>query len=233
MQLQIKEELISGEVVKKFNSLIVDVKLSNGQIVPSFCPSAEVANFCKGGTIVGLRHLDGACAKIQYEIEFVKQNGGMIFVSSPQTLSLFEEAFIAGKIKEFSEYNRIRRINTQDRLHHVDFELSNSEGKKCYVFLESVYNKKGNSAVFPTTIDFFEMDVFAELNLLKEQGARAVIFMIVPRTDCTEIKFSWSLNPVAAAKIYDEAKKGLEFICYGCKISKKSVSLAENMKILY
>ena len=57
--------------------------------------------------------------------------------------------------------------------------------------------------------------------------------MIVPRNDCIEAKFSWNLDPRAAAKIYDEAKNGLEFVCYGCKLDKNSVSIAEKMKILY
>ena len=38
---------------------------------------------------------------------------------------------------------------------------------------------------------------------------------------------------VAAAKIFDEAKNGLNFIGYGCNIDKKSVTLSHLMTIQY
>ena len=41
------------------------------------------------------------------------------------------------------------------------------------------------------------------------------------------------IDPTSAAKIFDEAKNGLEFVCYGCKISKDGVSIANKLEILY
>ncbi len=231
--MQIEENLISAEIANVFNSLIIDVKLKDGTITPTFCPSSEVAKFAVKGAKVCLSTLTDNSEKIKYQIEFLEQNGTLIYVNQGKIQTLFEEAFNSGKISELSEYSSCRYLNTEDRLHHIDFELSSKDGKKCYVFLETIYNKQNGYAVFPAGINFFEMAMFEELKRIKKQGHRTLIFMIVPRNDCIEAKFSWNLDPRAAAKIYDEAKNGLEFVCYGCKLDKNSVSIAEKMKILY
>lgn len=74
--------------------------------------------------------------------------------------------------------------------------------------------------------------MFEELAKLRRQGHKTVIFMLVPRQDCVEAKFSWNLDPVAAARIYDEAKMDWNlFVMVAILI--KSVTLANKMKILY
>lgn len=231
--MQIEENLIPAEIVNVFNSLIIDVKLKNGSVVPVFCPSSEVARFAAKGSEVQLKALKKNSERIKYEIEFLEQNGTLIYVNQGNMPALFAEAFNNGVLTELKEYSSCRYVNTEDRLHHIDFELSADNGRKCYVFIETIYNKQGGYAVFPAGINFFEIEMFEQLNRLKAQGHQTLVFMIVPRNDCIEAKFSWNLDPRAAAKIYDEAKKGLDFVCYGCKLDKKSVSIAEKMKILY
>ena len=118
-------------------------------------------------------------------------------------------------------------------LPHIDFELSNPQGEKCFVFVTNIYQKQGSSAVFPSEVNFFEFEMFEEMQQLRLKGFKTCVFMIVSRTDCYDIRFSWKLSPFAAGKIFEEAKNGLNFIGYGCNITKMSVTLSHNIPILY
>ena len=75
------------------------------------------------------------------------------------------------------------------------------------------------------------MEMFEEMKKVRAQGYRTVVVLIVPRMDCLETLFSWTIDPISAARIYEEAKNGLEFVCYGCKLAKKSISISNKMNI--
>ena len=124
-------------------------------------------------------------------------------------------------------------IDLSEKINHIDFELSNDKGEKCYVFIANMYHKDKGSAIFPAQVSFFELQMFEEMHRLRRQGHKTKVFMIAPRQDCLDVRFSWSIDPVSAAKIFDEAKNGLEFICYGCKIDKKGISIGRKLNISY
>ena len=72
-----------------------------------------------------------------------------------------------------------------------------------------------------------------ELKKKLNEGAKACVFIIVPRQDCLSAKFLWNLNPVAAAAIFEAAKKGIDFVCYGCRIEKNRIEIDKKMEIIY
>ena len=82
-------------------------------------------------------------------------------------------------------------------------------------------------------INFFEIEMFAEMQKMRRQGAETVVFLVVPREDCANIRFVWNQDPVAAAKIYDEVQSGLKFCGYRCRVSPQEVKLTDKLEIMY
>lgn len=230
--MDIENNLIQGEIVKRYNSLLMDVRLSDGKIVAAFCSSLKIGKLCVPGTPVYLK-IGLQIRIVKYEIEFVRQNDSLILVNPTYKCRLFAEAFEHGVITELKSFSACRETSSGDALRYVDFELSGKEHEKCVVFIENIYGKLGGYSAFPEGINFFEMEMFENLSRLRKKGYRTIVFMLVPREDCTEAKFSWTLDPIAAAKIFDEAKNGLEFICYGCNVKINSVTINRAMNILY
>lgn len=68
--MQIEENLIPAEIVNVFNSLIIDVKLKNGSVVPVFCPSSEVARFAAKGSAVMLKALKKILNALNMRLNF-------------------------------------------------------------------------------------------------------------------------------------------------------------------
>ena len=219
----IEDLLYKGRVVSCYNSLLIDVRLDDDSPAAVFCASSEAAALCKAGTEVFVRRAPGNLRKVRYELEYLNLDEGLIFVNPSANRKLFLEAFENGVLKEFGRYENCREIEPDDHLQHVDFELSSNAGEKCFVFIEDVYNKTAGYSVFPAGINFFEMEMLDELRRLRLQGHETAMVLVVPRKDCLDARFSWNLDPVAAARIFDEAKNGLKFFCYGCNIDNNSI----------
>lgn len=232
--MEFNDRLIRGVIVKSYKNLILDVKFREGNVVPVFCPEMDyMQSLYTPGTEVWVTKNRDQRRRLRYECQIINSGGGLIMVNPNYVDELFLEAFEKGLIEDLWEYKYADRVEGDFSTRNINFELSNDEGKKCYVYLISIYNKKGPYAVFPSTINFFEMELFDEFRQLRTQGHQTAVVLLTTRMDCVEAKFSWDINPMAAARIFDEAKNGLKFFCYGCNIDNKSISLTRKMKILY
>lgn len=232
--MEFGDRLIRGEIVKSYKKLILDVKFREGGVVPVFCPELDyMQNLYVPGTEIWVVKNRDQRRRLRYECQIVNSGGGLIMVNPNHVDALFTEAFEKGKIEELRKYTGIDRVDGNFATRNINYELSNDAGEKCYVYLVSIYNKKGPNVVFPTMLNFYEMELFDEMRHLREKGAETAVLLLATRMDCLAAKFSWEVNPIAAAKIYDEAKNGLKFFCYGCNIDNKSISITKKMKILY
>ncbi len=225
--------LLPAEVVSVYNNLIVDVRLEDGQIAAAFCGAIEIAGICKPKMRVWLKRTSHVNRLILYNIAFVKTPEGMIFANPKYNRQLFTEAFEKGMIPELSEYTDLIPLGMEDNINGMDFELSNPQGKRAFVFVTAIYEKLNGCAVFPRSTNFFEIKMLEQMTRKKQSGDEAYIFMIVPREDCVSAKFVWTLDPPAAAALFEAAKNGLNFLCYGCKINKNRIEINRKMEILY
>lgn len=229
-----ENELIKGKIVYRYKNLVADVELQSGEVVPVFCPEGDLSDeLHEVGQVVYVSKAKDKRRKIAYDMEIASTGSGNVLINSGHNLEMFMEAFHKGELPDFNGYSRIRMIDLSEKINHIDFELSNKNGEKCYVFITNMYHKEGAAAVFPAQVSFFERQMFEEMHKLREKGHKTKVFMIAPRQDCLNVKFSWCIDPASAAKIFDEAKNGLEFVCYGCKISKDGVSIANKLEIKY
>ena len=224
-------ELIKAEVVRRYKRLIIDVKLRDDSIVPAFCSDECIfPNLYDEGSEVWVTRIKSRFRKLRYEVQAINKGDGWVVVNQRGIPKLFAEAFKNRVMDDFVQYTKIRHMTLIDQLPHLDFELSNAQ-EKCYVSLRPIYNKLDGKAVFPTKVNFFDMEMFEEMKKVRAKGASTVVVLIVPRLDCVETLFSWTIDPVSAARIYDEAKNGLEFDSYGCNLDKKGINITNKLNI--
>ncbi len=225
-------DLIRAEVVGRYKRLIVDVKLRDDTVVPAFCSDDNLfPNLYVKGAEVWIAKIKSKFRKLRYEIYMVNKGDGLVMVNQRGNPKMFVEAFKNRVMEDFVQYSKIRHMVLADNLPHLDFELSNQD-EKCYVSLRPIYNKQDGRAVFPSKVNFLDMEMFEEMRRVRALGHRTVVVLIVPRIDCLETKFSWTIDPTSAAKIFEEAKSGLEFVSYGCNLDKKSITITNKMDIV-
>lgn len=230
-----KEKLFTAIIKGIYKNIILDAELEHGEIVSCFCPEADFNNmlYAKEAKVYLSRSKD-ARKYVPYICQMVDKGDGLVFVNYKYKNDLFLEAFKNGILQEdLGAYTKIRRIEDNDELQRVNFELSDDDGNKAYVYVVNIYNKQGANVVFPSFINFFEIEMYEEMKNLRKNKHETIVMLIVPREDCNDAQFVWGHDPIAAAKIYDEVNNGLRFCCYGCNVNEKSVSIARKMKILY
>ena len=231
--MQYDHKLLQAEVVEVYNRLIVDAKLANNKIVSALCSAPEIADMCKPGTKILLKRTSRPKRLVKYNISFIYTPQGMVFANPRYRYQLFQEAFQNGLLTDFAEYNHCRKLSEAENIKGLDFELCGDNGKRSFVFVIPVYNKSNGMAIFPYDINFFEISMIEEMKLLRQRGFDTYIVMIVPREDCVAAKFVWNLDARAAAVLFEAAKNGLNFLCYGCKIDKNNIEINRKMAILY
>ena len=226
-----EEKFFKAEVVKRYKRFIVDAKLWNNDIVSAFCSDITVIPdlYVPKAQLMLSRTRDKS-RKLKYEVEAVNKGDGWVMVNQKYFPQIFMEAFQNKSMKDFAQYSKIRKLKPADRLPHLDFELSNGK-EKCFVCLSPIYNKQNGKAVFPTKVNLIDMEMFEEMKKVRQSGHRTVVVLVVPRMDCLQTLFSWTLDPISAAKIYDEAKNGLEFVSYGCNLDKNGINITNKMDI--
>lgn len=226
-------DLVKGEIVKCYKNLILDVRIASGEVVPAFCPELDAKqNMYVPGAEVWLLPNDTG-RHLKYETLMINKGEGLVMISPVYTERLMKEAFVDGKLVDFAAYDSLRSVEAGDGVSYANLVFSNNSEEKCFVYAVIIYNKQNGNVVFPSFINFFEMEMFREFSRLRMEGYETRVVLIVPRMDCAGIKFTWNISPVAAAKIFDEAKNGLKFCGYGCTINAQSVKIIQELEILY
>lgn len=235
-RMNYKNPLITGRIKGLYKDLILDVELENGDIVQALCPESNFKNMLYKNEITAyLTQSQDTRRRVGYICQMIDKGDGLVFINYKYKNILFIEGFAHGIMAEdFGGYNHIREIrNDDEELKHVNFELRDDNNSKAYVYVANIYNKQGTEIVFPSTINFFELEMLEELRRMRYNGHESYICLIVPREDCMDARFVWNQNPIAAAKLYEEIKNGLKLCCYSCNVNEKSVSITKKMRILY
>lgn len=231
--MEYKYKLLKAIVDSVCNNLIIDAKLEDGQKVTAFCGAPNIAEQCKGGTVIWLKRTSNPSRLVKYNVAFIEVDETLIFANPKYDKQLFLEAFENNILDEFDKYDECLPLEPEGKDCGLDFELSNSDGEKCYVYATSIYSKRDAYAVFPHNINFFEMKVFEEMIKRKKQGAKVCVFLIVPREDCLDAKFVWDISTLASGAVYNAAQNGINFICYGCNVKKNKIEIDHKLDILY
>lgn len=229
--MEFKDEFLKAKVVNRYQRLIMDIKLDDNSLTQAFCSDDNVfPNLYTKGADLWVSRVKDRTRRLRYEVQAVNKGDGWVMVNQRYFHKLFAEALRNRIMPDFLQYSKVRRVTLADNLPHLDFELSNQQ-EKCFVSLRPIYNKQDGKAVFPTKVNLLDVEMFEEMKKVRAIGARTVVVLIVPRFDCVETLFSWTIDPVSAARIFDEAKNGLEFVSYGCNLDKKGINITSKLNI--
>ena len=225
------KEFFNAKVISRYKRFIVDILLDTDDTVSAFCSDENIfPNLYEKNASLWVSRIHDKNRRLKYEVEAVNRGDGWVVVNQKYFAPLFEEAFYNKIMPEFNCYKQKKKIEPADKLPHIDFELSN-EFESCYVSLRPIFNKQNGKAVFPSKVNYLDLEMFEEMKKVRKKNVKTVVMMIVPRMDCLETFFSWSIDPISAARIYDEAKNGLEFVSYGCNLDKKGIIITNKMNI--
>ncbi|MGH6953580.1 MAG: DNA/RNA nuclease SfsA, partial [Alphaproteobacteria bacterium] len=80
-------------------------------------------------------------------------------------------------------------------------------------------------AEFPDSVTARGAKHMEALGALVADGLRAVVFYVVQRQDCGRFRVAADIDPTYAAALRRARARGVEVLCYSCKLGRESIEL--------
>lgn len=218
--------LLQGRLIRRYKRFLSDIELDSGERV-----TAHVANpgamtgLAEPGMEVWLSRSDNPKRKLAFSWELVRVGRHLVGVNASLPNRLVEEALGLGTVKELAEYGSLRREVRHGRNSRIDFLLREKDLPDCWLEVKNVHLKRGTLAEFPDSVTARGTKHLLELSDAVANGSRAVMLYVVQRMDCKTFSIAQDIDPVYGAALTEAKRKGVETLCYVCKIRRDGVRL--------
>jgi len=233
--LEFSSPLIEGRLIKRYKRFLADVELTNGELITAHTANTgAMTGCCEPGSRVWLSISDNPKRKYPHSWEIVEVAPGVLCgINTMLSNYLVSEAITTGRITELQAYKHIRReVPYGEERSRIDLLLeSDGSMPACYVEVKNVTLADNGVALFPDAVTARGTKHLRELISVVEQGARAVIFYCVQRTDCFEFRPANEVDAVYAETLHEALGKGVEALAYQADVNPAGICLTKPMPV--
>tara|TARA_A100000171_G_C2135123_1_gene149620 strand:+ start:1272 stop:1976 length:705 start_codon:yes stop_codon:yes gene_type:complete len=232
--MRLPSPLLKGKLIRRYKRFLADIELENGEIITAHCAnSGSMLTVNKPGLFVWVSKApEGSKRKLGYTWELVEANNTLIGIFPAKCNDIVEEALQHKVITELNHYSNIQReVKYADRS-RIDFLLTAPGLPDCYLEVKGVHMRRTDHAEFPdakTARGVKHLDALAQM---KAEGHRAVVLYCVQRNDCDTFMPAHDIDPDYAAKTKEVCKKGVEELCYSCRVTCDEITLTRPLSII-
>jgi len=231
MAMKFIDPLISGRLVRRYKRFLADCVLADGTVVTAHCANTGAMLGCaEPGSRVWLSHSDNLKRKYPLTWEIVEVNGEtLVGINTARANGLVFEAIETRKIPALQGYDRIRReVRFGREGSRVDLLLERCDGAcPCYIEVKNVTAALMEGiALFPDAVTTRGTRHLRELSYMVENGARAVVFFCVQRSDVREVRPADAIDPEYGLALRAALANGVEAMAWRARISSEGIRLA-------
>ena len=226
--------LLRGKLIKRYKRFLADIELDDGREITAHCanPGSMLGVAIEGAPVWVSEHLNSK-RKLPYSWELIDVDGVLIPISTTNPNRIAREALEANVIPELTGYETVRREVKYGDGSRVDFLLEGGRRKKpCFVEVKNVHlSRTPGRAEFPDSVTARGAKHLGDLAREASNGARAVMFFIVQRSDCRFFSTAADLDPAYHQAFLGAINAGVETLCYDCDITTNEVALRKPLEI--
>ena len=219
-------KLYRGRLIKRYKRFLADVTLDSGETVTAHCSNSGRMTGCnQSGRPVYLSFHDNPKRKLKYTWEMIEMPASLVGVNTLVPNRLVAKALETGQVPEMAAYDQVAaevRVNPNSRL---DLKLTGDGLPDAFVEIKNCTLVEDGCARFPDAPTTRGQKHLNELAKLKADGARAVIFFLVQRTDADRFSPADDIDPEYGRILRRVVKKGVEIIVYDVEISTTGIRL--------
>ncbi|MFQ5653052.1 MAG: DNA/RNA nuclease SfsA, partial [bacterium] len=183
--MRLPEPLIPATLLRRYKRFLADVELASGEAVTVHCAnSGSMLGLDAPGSQVLLSRSDNRRRKLAYTWELVRVADTWVGVNTLVPNRVVHEALRLQQIPALQPYDEIKPEATAGGRSRFDFLLRDRQ-RRCFVEVKSVTLAQAEVALFPDAKTERGSKHLRELSELARDGARAVMFFLVNRGDCT------------------------------------------------
>lgn len=229
--MQFPAPLIKGTLIKRYKRFLADVVLEDGREVTAHCANPGAMLGLKDpGAEVWLSTAANPKRKLKFSWELLRVGEGLVGINTALPNAIVEEAILGGKVPELSGYAGLRREVRYGQNSRIDILLEDPDRPPCYVEVKNVHLKRNGPAEFPDSVTKRGAKHLVELGDVIDAGNRAVMFYLVQREDCDGFQIAGDIDPDYAAGLKVAIERGVEILCYRCKLSTQAIVLDQPME---
>ena len=233
--MQFSDPLIRGRLMRRYKRFLAEVELDGGEVVVAHCANpGSMLGLAEPGTEVWLSRTDNPARKLRYSWELTGANGHLVGINTSVPNGLVADAVAAGRVAELTGYEGLRREVRYGKNSRIDVLLESADRPPCYVEIKNVHmRRRAKAAEFPDSVTKRGTKHLAELGDMVESGARAVMFYLVQRDDCERLEIAADIDPDYDAALRTAMARGVEALCYSCKITEKAIELDRRLPLAF
>ena len=229
--MKITGELHKGVFLKRLNRFVAEVEVNNEKHLAHVADPGRMTELLVPKTEVLLRKITlNEKRKTNWDMLGVYTPTGLVSVDSRLPNDLIAEALKDSLLKEFSEYELVRREYTYSSS-RFDFFLKSNE-KQCLLEVKSCTLVKNGHAFFPDAPTIRGRRHLLELINAKHEGYRACVIFVIQRDDASVFSPNDEIDPRFGDALRLAVSEGIEVFAYRCKVTETSIRLKEQVDIV-
>jgi sugar fermentation stimulation protein A len=221
------DPLIRGRLLRRYKRFLSDIELDNGEIVVAHCANpGSMTGLKDTGAPVWLSPSRNPKRKLKYSWELIQVDGHMVGINTAWPNRIVEEAVTAQMVPELAGYPSLRREVPYGRNSRIDLLLEAADRPPCYLEVKNVHLRRtAGLAEFPDSVTKRGAKHLRELSEMADRGARAVMFFLVQRGDCTSFQVAADIDPDYDRALHAALDHGVEVLCYSCRVGEEAIEL--------
>ena len=234
--MKFPDPLIRARLIKRYKRFLSDHELEDGSIVTAHCANTgTMLGLTEPGAETWLSPARNPERNLRFSWEMIRATpgkSGLVGIHTAHPNGIVAEAIAAGRVAELAGYDNIRREVRYGKNSRIDLLLEKDDAAPCYVEVKNVHLRRhGELAEFPDAVTARGAKHLRELATVAEDGARAVMLYLVQRADCSSFAFAGDIDPDYATAFADARRRGVEALCYACRLSTREITLERSLTI--
>ncbi|RVU38053.1 DNA/RNA nuclease SfsA [Hwanghaeella grinnelliae] len=238
--MQYPDSLVRGRLVRRYKRFLSDIEIPgpDGTVqVTAHCANpGSMLGLAEPGSTVWLLPNRNPTAKLDWRWELTESDGDFVCINTSRANTIVGEALNAGEVPALSAYSTVRPEVKYGKSSRIDFLLEEDNLPPAYVEVKSVTLRRPEgddpqAAEFPDSVTKRGAKHLDELIEVGKTGARAIMFFLVQRGDCTHFRAAADIDPVYSAALKRAVAEGVEVLCYKAQISIDGITLGPSLPL--
>jgi sugar fermentation stimulation protein A len=230
--LRFDQPLLEGTLIRRHKRFLADVKLRTGEEITAHCANPGSLMGCAepGNKVLISIHEDPR-RRFKHQVEIMYAGRTAVGVHTGRRSAVVTEAIAHGKIGELAGYATLKREVKALRDSSIDMMLTGNGLRPCYITVRNVTLAYEGIGYYPDAIAAKGSQDCHVLTDLVREGNRAVIFLVVQRSDVECFRPADHIDPDFGLAFRDAVARGVEAMCYRAKVTRKGIELDKRLSV--
>lgn len=227
--MKFQTPLVPARLIRRYKRFLADAALEgDGREVTAHCPNpGAMLGLNEPGSRIWLEAVDAPNRKLPFAWRLAELDGGhMAGIDTGIPNRIVEEALRERRLPGFEAYTRYKPEVFFSEHSRLDFRLGEPGLPDVYLEVKNVHlRREGDWAEFPDCVTKRGAKHLRELSDVVASGARAVMFYVIQRTDCSAFKLADDLDPGYAHAFSEAVSAGVEAVAVPARITTAGIWL--------